>query len=139
MIIIPTEKRLDWQRAPIVLCFLVILNILVFAFYQSGDDAKYQESLGNYLAMDLLDIEWPIYQRYLQETNQTLTLDEYNEYYDDEDYFTVAYFILLDRDFNTYLDNEKKLGLSNKNSPTPLSSAFNYKSCYSVLAHKVQA
>lgn len=108
MIIIPTEKRLDWQHAPIVLFFIVLLNVLVFVLYQSGDDVKYEASLDTYLELDLLDTEWPIYEKYLEEKNATDQLDEYRDYFKHQDFDVLAYYILKDEAFNAYLDNDKK-------------------------------
>ena len=34
MLIVPTEKQLDWKHAPVVLLIIVLTNIAVFIFYQ---------------------------------------------------------------------------------------------------------
>lgn len=52
MIIVPTEKQLDWRNAPIVLCVLVFLNVMVFFFYQSGDTQKIIEVMTAYEKQD---------------------------------------------------------------------------------------
>ena len=48
MIIVPTEKRFDWKRSPLMLIGIVVLNVLVFFLYQSGDSQKYTEALELY-------------------------------------------------------------------------------------------
>ena len=68
MIIVPTEKQLDWRNAPIVLCTLVLMNVMVFFFYQSSDTKKIIEAITTYQAKDYFAQEWPIFEKYLEET-----------------------------------------------------------------------
>src|SRR5690606_5664050 len=99
MIIIPTEKRLDWQHAPVMLFFLVLTNILVFTLYQSADDSKYQSALTLYLQEDYLAQEWPVFQLYLAEQNDEARLQEYQAYHDDSDDYLLAYYTLREQHF----------------------------------------
>ena len=43
MIILPAERRLDWNNAPVALVAIIVLNILVFFLYQAGDDDRHAE------------------------------------------------------------------------------------------------
>lgn len=79
MIILPTEKSLDWQRAPLVLCAIVLINILVFFFYQTGDDAKFMRGLESYQSSGLLEFEQPYFERYLTEQGDTESLQAFRE------------------------------------------------------------
>lgn len=106
MIIIPTEKRLDWQHAPVMLFFLVLTNILVFTLYQSADDSKYQSALTLYLQEDYLAQEWPVFQLYLAEQNDEARLQEYQAYHDDSDDYLLAYYILREQHFIDYLQQD---------------------------------
>ncbi|NIB44956.1 rhomboid family intramembrane serine protease [Pseudomaricurvus alkylphenolicus] len=102
MIILPTEKRLDWQRAPVVLCLLVAINIFAFLFYQSGDDPEFEQALHLYQQQDLLELEWPIFQQYLTQREETQTLEELQELYQDAPEI-VSIHVLLRVDFYRYL------------------------------------
>ena len=71
MIIVPTEKRFDWQNAPVVLFFIVILNVLVFYAYQTGDSDHFEEALRIYVGDGLYEKELPHYRDFLtQQANE---------------------------------------------------------------------
>lgn len=70
MIIIPTEKRFDWRHKPLVLLGLVLLNVLVFFFYQAGDRDRYEHALELYVQHGLHQVEWPLYAPYLQSRSE---------------------------------------------------------------------
>lgn len=65
MIILPSEKRINWQQPPWVLISLVVLNVLIFAVYQSGDDEKFEQAQEMYVAAELLTLEKDQYLDYL--------------------------------------------------------------------------
>ena len=69
MIILPTEKAINWKRPPVVLIGLVILNILVFALYQSGDRQKMADAAGIYQQHNFVNLEKDVYLDYLQSIN----------------------------------------------------------------------
>ena len=48
MIILPVERRLNWSHPPIVLIGIILLNILVFFLYQSGDTERYIKAITAY-------------------------------------------------------------------------------------------
>ena len=48
MIILPVERRLNWSHPPIVLIGIILLNILVFFLYQSGDTERYINAITAY-------------------------------------------------------------------------------------------
>lgn len=105
MIILPAEKRLDWKRAPLVLIVIVLINILVFFFYQSADTTRYEKAVEAYMDHDFLRMEWPIYQEYLQEHGEAEKLESLRQLYDEEEeYYPVAATLLEDREFYAYLD-----------------------------------
>lgn len=100
MIIIPTEKRFDWNRKPWVLVGLVMLNVLVFFWYQSGDQSKLEQAMEAYAP--LLPLEWPLYQTYLEQSGDLDTLEQAREAHALEPEFS-AQFMLLDPDFFQHL------------------------------------
>lgn len=76
MIVVPVEKKVDWTRPPIVLILLVVANILVFAFYQSGDDELYNDAFTRYHQLHLLDKEWPAYKAYVRRADREAKPDK---------------------------------------------------------------
>src|SRR5690554_4552392 len=69
MIIVPTEKRFDWQNAPIVLFFIVIINVLVFYAYQTGDSDHFDEALRVYVSDGIYEKELPLYRDFLNSSD----------------------------------------------------------------------
>lgn len=71
MIIVPTEKRFDWQNAPIVLFAIVVINVLVFYVYQTGDTDHFEEAVNLYVSDGIYDREKQLYEDFL-EANESL-------------------------------------------------------------------
>ncbi len=103
MIIVPTEKQLDWRNAPIVLCALVLLNVMVFFFYQSGDTKKIIEAMTTYQAKDFFTHEWPVFEKYLEEKREAVRLKEYRQYHQDDEIDLIISNMVMDEEFYTYL------------------------------------
>ncbi|MDO3721190.1 rhomboid family intramembrane serine protease [Marinobacter sp. chi1] len=111
MLLIPAEKRLDWKRPPIVTLGLMLACFLVFVFYQSDDGDKIEQATEAYLASDLMSLEAPVYEDFLQrqiefegETDRRIELEQFRELRESgEDHF-VAFLLLSDRDFFRYLE-----------------------------------
>ncbi|WP_263144695.1 rhomboid family intramembrane serine protease [Pseudomonas sp. RIT-PI-AD] len=57
MIILPAEHPLDWKRPPVVTLLLILLNLLVYVGYQSGDDQRREAAVRLYLDGGLLERE----------------------------------------------------------------------------------
>lgn len=64
MVILPTEKRIDWARPPVVVFSLIVINLLVFIGLQSRDAAIYERTVEFYQTSTLADREWPAYVDY---------------------------------------------------------------------------
>lgn len=105
MIIVPTEKQLDWRHAPVVLCALVLINLMVFFFYQSNDNKKISDVIQDYQAHGYLEHEWPLFEQYLQSKQEGELLEAYREQYQDEYYEEIAVDLLMRADFYRYLQN----------------------------------
>lgn len=99
MIILPTEKRFNWNNPPFILCLLIFLNVCIYFFYQSGDDAKTDKSIELYLDAGLLEKEWEPYLAFLKESGKAEEIKELQHAFSDgyKDY--VAYAILADKKF----------------------------------------
>ncbi|MBB6521732.1 rhomboid family intramembrane serine protease [Pseudoteredinibacter isoporae] len=110
MIIIPTEKPIDWRRPPIAVIALILINIAIFAFYQSGDHGKYLRAYELYESNEFAQFEAAAYLNYRKQ-NGILQGDP--ELYDqlsnqfDNDPSSLSQVILLDRDFLAYLSKER--------------------------------
>ncbi|MHA7878634.1 MAG: rhomboid family intramembrane serine protease [Saccharospirillum sp.] len=103
MIILPTEKRLDMRRAPFVLFGIVLLNILIFVVYQSGDGQKIQTALEQYQQERMLDFEWPLYERWLERQGESKVLEALQTAYENGYYADVAFELLFDEPFYEHL------------------------------------
>lgn len=103
MIVVPTEKQFDWRHAPIVLFFIVLLNVLVFFLYQSGDIQKHMDALSKYQQADYFELEWPVFKQYLQDQGDTKTLEDVSSRYEKEELQYLNVQILMRNDFYLYL------------------------------------
>lgn len=100
MIVVPVEKRIDWKRPPIVLIALVVLNLLVFAFYQSGDSELIEDAVQIYQTQGLLEIELRAYRAYLRKTDPSAVLE------DDDPY--LAWYIVGDPGFDKFVNDHQR-------------------------------
>ena len=103
MIIVPTEKRFDWSNPPFALLLIIILNLVIFFFYQFGDDVKFEKAVRLYQQAELFDVEWPEYQTYLNEHDQSQRLADYRGLYQAGDSVTLMMYMLYDQQFYQYL------------------------------------
>ncbi|MDX1341768.1 MAG: rhomboid family intramembrane serine protease [Reinekea sp.] len=103
MLIVPTEKRFDWQHAPVVLIAIVLLNVLVFLLYQSKDGEKAYAAMEPFIELGYIDKEWALYQAYLHKENRQEDLADVEYYRDEEDNWTVAQYMLMDADYFQYV------------------------------------
>lgn len=108
MIIIPTEKRFDWQHAPLILFAIVLLNTLVFFLYQSGDDAKFQQAWTLYDQNQFIEFEWPAFKNYLEEHDKHDEVNENQSYLDNDQEINVAMRILVEPGFFQYLQSNQQ-------------------------------
>ena len=108
MLVVPVEKRIDWKQPPIVLLAIVALNILIFLFYQSNDNALYSKAYAAYSETGLKELEQTAYQDYLrsQPFNARLKLE-------DDEYVTWS--LLSDQDFAAFLINNESSYIPDEN------------------------
>ena len=116
MLIIPAENAVNWKRPPWVTLGLIMACLLVFLFYQGGDDRKFEAALEDYLESDLLALEAPAYEDYLQREIQfegsqqrVLELQEFQQLQENEEELWQAVTLLLDREFYQYLQQNLDL------------------------------
>ena len=104
MVIVPTEKQLDWKRAPVILFLLVLCNALVYFLYQAGDEDIQLEAYNLYMEGEYAGAEWPLYQDYLRDSDQQQKLQQLPSESSLESYELVAGHMLFDLGFYEYLD-----------------------------------
>lgn len=66
MVIVPAEHPLDWKKPPVVTLLLILLNVLIFFGYQSGDGERREQAVRVYLEEDLLSRERPLFSAALE-------------------------------------------------------------------------
>ncbi|MGI9305243.1 MAG: rhomboid family intramembrane serine protease [Gammaproteobacteria bacterium] len=103
MVILPSQKRIDWTKPPLVLLALVVLNVLVFVFYQSADTEHVTRSVESYQDRKLLDVEWEPYRDYWQEHIDDEALDDLDESPRQREAFAAS--MALDQDFYEFLES----------------------------------
>jgi membrane associated rhomboid family serine protease len=103
MIILPTEKQFEWSNPPFTLLLIITLNLGIFFFYQFGDDAKFETAIRLYQQAELFEVEWPEYQIYLNEHDQSMRLADYQDLYQAGDSVTLMMYMLYDHQFFQYL------------------------------------
>ena len=57
MLIIPIQNKPDWRRPPLMCFALIALNLLVYVFYQGGDEERWQQAENYYFSSDLPALE----------------------------------------------------------------------------------
>lgn len=102
MIIVPTEKKFDWKHTPVVLFLIVVSNILIFFFYQSDDGIKIEDALMSYQENEFLQVEWPHFKKYMEDSKDPM-LEEYQNLYDDLAHDQLSFMIISRADFYEYL------------------------------------
>ncbi|GGC64994.1 rhomboid family intramembrane serine protease [Marinobacter halophilus] len=116
MLIIPAENSINWKRPPWVTLGLILACLLVFLFYQGGDDRKLESALEQYLNGNLLALEGPAYEDYLQrairfegDAQRVLELQEFQSLQENNEALWQAATLLLDREFYQYLQDNRDL------------------------------
>ena len=62
MLIIPAENSVNWKRPPWVTLGLMLTCLLVFTFYQGGDNRLIEQAVEEYLESDLQTLEAQVYE-----------------------------------------------------------------------------
>ncbi len=101
MVILPTEKRIDWNRPPFIVLALVVINAIIFIISNGHDNRTYQKTLDYYHTQDMLDREWPAYVDFRLKAND-ISEQELDAIKDDQPY--LAYELMtFDPEFHRYL------------------------------------
>lgn len=116
MLIIPAERSVDWRHPPWVTLGLMLACLLVFLFYQGGDERKLQSAVKQYLQDDLLALEAPAYIDYLErqirfdgQTGSQDQLEQFRELQQNNESLWQAITLISDRSFYYYLRENRDL------------------------------
>lgn len=116
MLIVPAENTINWKRPPWATLGLIAACFLVFVFYQGKDDRVWEEAVETYLASDLLELEAPVYENYLQRQiglGGESGLGEQLEYFQyamkHQDELTQASMMVVDPPFYRYMQENQDI------------------------------
>lgn len=120
MLIIPAENAVNWKKPPWITLSLMLACLLVFVFYQGGDARLTHQAVERYLEADLLELEAPVYENYLQrqvglhgDSTRVYDLQAFQAASAENDRITMAITLLADPEFYHYqLDNRDILWAS---------------------------
>lgn len=105
MIVIPTEKRLDWKHPPYVVFCLALLNILFFVVNQNSDTTRHERAVEIYEQQGFIEWEAPAFLTYLKQNNilanEPDRYEEYNQLFD-ENPSALTDAIIFDLGFEEY-------------------------------------
>ena len=102
MVILPTEKRIDWKRPPFVVLALVVVNLVLFIVSSSQDAHTYTEALTYYDDRQLFEQEWPAYKDYRLKSGD-ITESELDELKNLQP-LLLKELMVFDEEFNLYLE-----------------------------------
>jgi len=109
VIIVPVEKKVDWKRPPIVLILIVAINILVFAFYQSGDQKLLSKAVQTYHQKGLLEKEWVAFKAYSRRNDLPFELDTID--------FDYTWYLVSDSGFDQFIQKHHRNYISARDYP----------------------
>lgn len=116
MLIVPVENTINWKRPPWVTLGLMLVCLLVFVFYQGSDPRLMTTALERYLASDLIELEAPVYEHYLQreinlegESGRLDELQAFQQATAEENRLWMAVSLLSDREFYSYMQANQAL------------------------------
>lgn len=116
MLIIPAENTINWKRPPWMTLGLMLACLLVFLFYQSDDSRLLTTAVNRYLDTNLLSLETPVYETYLQrqieledDAGRVQDLQAVNEAVARNARLWLAAQMLSDRGFFRYMESNQSL------------------------------
>ncbi|UDL04718.1 rhomboid family intramembrane serine protease [Marinobacter sp. CA1] len=112
MLIVPAENAINWKRPPLATLGLMLACLLIFLFYQGKDPRLQQAALEHYLEADLLALEAPVYETYLErqigmagESDRVHELQAFQQALVDGEDQWVAATLLFNPPFHQYMED----------------------------------
>jgi len=116
MLIIPAENTINWKQPPWMTLGLMLACLLVFLFYQGGDARLMSQAVERYLAADLLALEAPVYEDYLQrevglhgESSRVYDLQAFQRARAGDERIAMAVTLLSDPEFYHYQQENRAI------------------------------
>ncbi|PIP80800.1 MAG: hypothetical protein COW84_03250 [Gammaproteobacteria bacterium CG22_combo_CG10-13_8_21_14_all_40_8] len=97
LVIFPVERKLNWQQPPLATLGIILLNVLIFFFFQIHENNQLGEAIHFYRNSPLLSIEYPYYAQLKEESYLKPTIN--NQQPSD----TILVEMLSDKDWNLQL------------------------------------
>ncbi len=114
MLILPIENRPDWSKPPLVTIALILINVLVFIFYQGNDQETAEQAASYYREHQILEQDREHYLDYLKTEAPSELRDQFEELEStggaelrDE---MLRWQIMFDREFDRYLERRWETG-----------------------------
>lgn len=92
MLLIPFDRAIDWSRPPVMTISLVLINVLLFFTWQSGEDQALRQAVNYYQQSGLAEVELKAYHEWQRQHGQTPS--------EDDDFWTIQ----TDKDFHQRID-----------------------------------
>jgi len=97
MLIIPLTGKISWRNPPAITIGIILINCLVFFFFQSGEKEVFYEAKEYYFESELAEIEVP---RYIEHAKQKLEdIPNLQDHKELDKETLVRYHIEMDKDF----------------------------------------
>jgi len=97
MLIIPLTGKISWRNPPAVTIGIILINCLVFFFFQSGEKEFFYEAKEYYFKSELAEIE---VRRYIEHAKQKIEdIPNLQEHKELDEETLVRYHIEMDKDF----------------------------------------
>jgi membrane associated rhomboid family serine protease len=88
MLVLPVSEKFTWKNPPYATILLVLVNIVIFAGFQSGDNEKWEKAADYYHTSGLSGIEVPLYLTFRESEGKPLTVPkEFRKTKKDEDLY----------------------------------------------------
>ena len=105
MLIIPAERGIDWQRAPVITASIAVLCCAVFFFWQWDDNKRLQAAADLYYNSGLLPLEYENYLSHLYQNQRKREAQRVEQLQKDGDTLSVIVHILIDKSFQEELQH----------------------------------
>lgn len=115
MIIIPLDRKLDWSRPPIVTLTLILVNVLCFFVWQSGDDQRFSKAIAYYSESGLARQELTPFLQLQDDAAADALLEELSE--DDPEIASLYSTMVKDSGFMQELLAERVITPADENYP----------------------
>lgn len=123
MLIVPIENKPEWSKPPFITIALILINFVVFVFYQGTDNEIADRAMGYYQQHELLEFERDYYLDYSESEHPELAENLQQITASDERDAFLSQHIFFDRGFDRYLQsswNNGSIALTTETESWPM-------------------